>query len=185
MQRPLKFIPSETWYYYTFYNSYDDEQREYRFERHTKQVERMQSKPRCLERYICSKHESSLNYRNPVKNNDLAVANMKSTEALIVRDTLSVEKKKDHIHDASPILCLLGDQKISPFQRVGESAAQLVEHTKVIIFQTNGNNYNFLRVTLYLWSSLQYEKLMKIITLPKVATGILLCDLILLVLILY
>ena len=45
MQRSLCDFPTEIWYYYTFYNSCDDEQREYRCERRTKQVERIQAKP--------------------------------------------------------------------------------------------------------------------------------------------
>lgn len=185
MQRSLKFIPNETWYYYTFYNTYDDEQREYRYERHSKLVEQIhcQAKSRCEEQYPRSKHNSSFIYRIPIINNDVADKNVEKTETLEVVDTINMETQNDHIYNVSPMLYALEDQKISPFRRMGEFAVQLVENTTVIIFQAPGYNCNFLSVIMY--PLLQYEKLMKIITLPKVATGMLICDLILLVLILY
>ena len=179
MQRSLKLVPSETWYYYTFYNSYDDEQREYRYERHTKQVERMQSKSRCEERHILSKHDSPLIYCNPRNINDMTVTNMKRTETLEVDDTFSSEKQKEHKCEVSPIPMPYLIRRLT----VREYAVQLVENTKKILNQANGSNFNILSVAMY--SSLQYEKLMKIITLPNVVTGMLICDLILLVLILY
>ena len=180
MQRSLKLIPNETWYYYTFYNTYEDEQREYRYERHTKQVERIQAKSRCEEQYPRSKHDSSFIYSNPIMNNDMADTNIERTEVVNI---IHMETQNDHIHNVSHMLYPLEDQNISPFHRMEKFAAQLVERTKVIIFQAPGINYNFLGVIMY--SSLQYEKLMKIITLPKVATGMLICDLVLLIFILY
>jgi hypothetical protein len=69
MQRSLKKFPNETWYYYTFYNSYDDEQREYRYERNTKQVERIQSTPNnCYERYQRHEQNSTMNYDIFIRN---------------------------------------------------------------------------------------------------------------------
>lgn len=172
MQRSLKSIPQETWYYYTFYNSYDDEQREYRYERYTKHVERIQSKlcP-CEDQCTRTKSDCHAMEQGTFNRNDSADASRTRSDA-----TVGAQNQMLHSIEGLQFSRLPHTSKIrSTQQEEAVTGAICRELANISAFVRNIARY----------FSMQYEKVMHILTLPEVATGLLLSNLILLVVIIY
>ena len=172
MQRSLDRIPQETWYYYTFYNSYDDEQREYRYEPNTKHVERIQSKS-CQ-----SEHQ----YTRPIP--DLHTM---EHGTLIRDDSADVSKARSDatVGAQNQMLHFTEDQHFSRFPCANNNRSkQLEEAATGTIYQELAIVNVFVKDVARYFSA-QYEKGMHILTLPEVATGLLLSNVILLAVIIY
>ena len=172
MQRSLDRIPQETWYYYTFYNSYDDEQREYRYEPNTKHVERIQSKS-------C---QSEYQYTRPIP--DLHTM---EHGTLIRDDSADVSKARSDatVGAQNQMLHFTEDQHFSRFPRTNNNRSKQLEETATRKTCQELANVNVFVKDVARHFSAQYEKVMHILTLPEVATGLLLSNVILLAVIIY
>ena len=185
MQRSSKFFPQETWYYYTFYNSYDDEQREYRYERHTKQVERVPSKQSLDGTLLCQQTIPKYFMKN-----DTFIRKNLTDSSVIVSET--IEGVEDHsanvLHTcsrtANTMISILEDQQHPQLQIFKNYASnQLEAMVKGELFQKLTYSHKFSQ-DIIRYFSCQYERMLYIITSPNVATGMLLSNLILLWLVL-
>ena len=171
MQRSLCDFPTEIWYYYTFYNSCDDEQREYRCERRTKQVERIQAKPgNDHERYRMSNQSSSINHSTLIGN--------LSTDAKIIVAATIVDIKTHTAHvmplyglKVMTMQGLLQDQRSS--QYIDTISQRLVKRTRKVFWKSSNRNI-FRDIMMYY--SCQYERILHILISPNVATGMLLSN---------
>ena len=183
MNRSLKAFPNETWYYYTFYNIYDDEKREYRFDRHSKQVERILAEPSHHdEQYLRSELDSSKQYESIQHEN--ADTRKILSETLMDNEPYSETGAPPVGHNVITVLSLLDDQQLSRLLNFENYAiVQRVVNTSRKVYQEQANNHKLFRDVVK-YSSCQYEKILCVLTSSSVATSMLLSNLILLVLIL-
>jgi hypothetical protein len=181
MHRSLKNIPNETWYYYTIYNSYDDEREEYRCERNTKLVERIQSKPPSNQKqYQQSKHDSSsINYETLIRNSSTDLTKIvTATNVRVETDSVTQPYKNDHSVDTKQYL---PENKRS--SHVSRLLLRVASITKEILQKLSCNCNLFRHIVKYF--SCWYENILNVLISPSVATGMLLSNLMLLILILW
>jgi hypothetical protein len=157
MHRPSKCGQMETYYYYTFYNSYDDEPRTYRYVPQTKQAEWI--KPRRQQTQQRSPFQPTGIRQHSI---DSAV---KRDETVLNNTSLqkcTFEKNSTCDPNINLASAILLDKDLSTIEHYQND--KIVQQSATSCFT-------------------QYEAIMNVLTSPNVATAMLLSNIVLLVLV--